>query len=77
MRFEILTEIRNQSVIASGRAVRARRRLMRRFGGSNWRKMKGRAVVRTQYNEIYEAEIHWYEAHGVGKREFKIKEPGA
>jgi hypothetical protein len=71
--FEILGSLRNIEVIASGRGVRTRRRLHRRHGGSRWRKMKGVALVREYNGDIYEAEIHWFEAHGVGKRDWKIK----
>ena len=71
--FTILGEIRQIEVIASGRGVRARRALRRRYGGSRWRKMKGIAVVQEHTGEIYEAEIHWFEAHGVGRCDWKIK----
>jgi hypothetical protein len=75
MRFEILGSIREIEVIASGSGVRVRHRLKRRHGGFAWRKMKGIALVRDNYGGIYEAEIHWYEAHGVGRKDFKIKRP--
>lgn len=71
--FDILGPIRNVTVIAKGREVRVRRRLRRKHGGENWRKMKGVAWIREYNGEEYEAEIHWYEAHGVGRREWKIK----
>jgi hypothetical protein len=71
--FEILSLIRKIEVIASGRGVRARRRLRRKHGGIRWRKMKGIALVREYNGDTYEAEIHWYESHGVGKRDWKIK----
>jgi hypothetical protein len=73
--FEILGPIRHVEVIASGTGVRAGRDLRRRFGGRNWKKMKGIALVRDTRNEVYEAEIHWYECHGVGRQLFKIKRP--
>jgi len=76
MLFEILGPIRNIEVIASGRDVRIRKRLIKAFGGTNWRKLKGTALIRDVKGQIYEAEIHWFEAHGVGRRLFKIKEPG-
>jgi hypothetical protein len=71
--FEILGPIRDIQVIASGRGVRVRRRMRRRHGGARWRKMKGAALVREYNGDTYEAEIHWYESHGVGKRDWKIK----
>jgi hypothetical protein len=52
-----------------------RRSLMRKYGGLNWRKMKGRAMVRGEDGTIFEAELHWYEAHGIGRRELKMKKP--
>ena len=71
--FTILGDIRNIEVIASGRGVRARRALQRRHGGKRWRKMKGVATVQEHTGETYEAEIHWFEAHGIGRRDWKIK----
>jgi hypothetical protein len=73
VRFELLSSIRAVEVIASRRGVRVRRYLNRRFGRGNWHKMKGFATVLTEFGETFDAEIHWYEAHGIGKRDFKIK----
>jgi hypothetical protein len=75
MQFEILSEIRSTAVIASGRAVRDRRRLNREYGRGTWRKLKGVASVRLPDGTILEAELHWYEAHGIGKKEIKFKKP--
>ena len=72
-RFELLSNVRDIEIIASGRGVRIRNTLKRRFGGERWRKMKGNARIRDAEGNIYEAEIHWYEAHGVGKVDWKIK----
>jgi hypothetical protein len=44
-----------------------------RYGRGRWRKRKGNAEVRLGSGEIVRAEVHWYEATGIGKREFKIK----
>ncbi len=71
--FEILTAIRGVRVIAAGRGVRIRRRLVRKHGKGRWRKMKGIALIQEYNGDTYEAEIHWFEAHGVGKRDWKIK----
>jgi hypothetical protein len=49
--------------------------LLKQYGGTKWRKLKGVANVRLPDGTIRLAEIHWYEAHGVGKREFKLKLP--
>ena len=75
MRFELLGEIRQVETIASGTGVRDRRRLNREHGRGNWRKMKGFATVQLADGTICEAELHWYEAHGIGKKEIKFKKP--
>jgi hypothetical protein len=75
VRFELLGEIRQVETIASGTGVRDRRRLNREYGRGNWRKMKGFATVRLADGTICEAELHWYEAHGIGKKEIKFKRP--
>lgn len=72
-RFKILGEIRDIEVIASGRGVYIRRYLERTYGKGRWRKMKGIATVELLDGTICEAEIHWYEAHGIGRKDFKIK----
>jgi len=71
--FEIVSPIVDIESIAAGASVRDRRRLRRVFGGRRWRKMKGVALVRELDGVTYQAELHWYEAVGVGRREFKIK----
>ena len=71
--FEILSEIRDRDTIATGRGVYIRRYLERTHGRGRWRKLKGFATVRLADGTICEAEIHWYEAHGVGRKDFKIK----
>jgi hypothetical protein len=75
MDFEIVSEISKIKTIAVGPGVRDRVRLRKRYGKGRWRKLKGIADVRLVSGRIRLAEIHWYEAHGVGKREFKIKLP--
>lgn len=72
-RFKILSKIRNIETIASGRGVYIRRYLERTYGRGRWRKMKGIATVELADDTICEAEIHWYEAHGIGRKDFKIK----
>ncbi len=75
MDFEIVSEITDIETIAAGAGVRDRSRLRRLYGRGRWRKLKGVARVRLKSGRIRLAEIHWYEAHGVGKREFKLKLP--
>ncbi len=72
-KFRIVGPVRDVEAIASGRGVRIRRRLERLYGRGRWRKMKGVAVVELPDGTLCEAEIHWYEAHGIGRRGFKIK----
>jgi hypothetical protein len=71
--FKVLGPIRDIETIASGRGIRILDRLSRQFGQGNWRKLKGIATVQLATGEILEAEVHWYEAHGIGKRKMKIK----
>ena len=73
MKFEILDDIRDIETIATGQGVRVRHRLNRIHGKGRWRKRKGVATVRLDDGTVYDAEIHWFEAHGIGRREFKIK----
>jgi hypothetical protein len=73
MDFEILGEVTALETIASGRGIRDLRRLQRSYGKGRWRKMKGSARIRLRNGDVRIAEIHWYEAHGIGKREFKRK----
>jgi hypothetical protein len=73
VKFEIVGEISTIETIARGRGVHTRRYLNRTYGRGNWRKMKGVASVRTLDGPLRRAEVHWYEAHGIGRRDFKIK----
>ncbi|MBI4547094.1 MAG: hypothetical protein HY707_03880 [Ignavibacteriae bacterium] len=73
MEFEILGEIKDIKTIATGRGVYIRRYLERTCGKGRWRKMKGIATVQFPDGTIGEAEIHWFEAHGIGRKDFKIK----
>ena len=75
MDFEIISEITNIETIATGVGVRDRKRLRKQYGGARWRKLEGTAYVRLISGKIRLAEIHWYEAHGIGKKEFKLKLP--
>ncbi len=75
MDFELVGEITDAKPIARGGGVRDRARLRKLYGGARWRKVKGVAQVRLPSGRIRLAEVHWYEAHGIGKREFKLKLP--
>ena len=73
MDFEIVGDVTVLETIASGSGIRDLKRLQRSYGKGRWRKMKGSAQVRQRSGEIRLAEVHWYEAHGIGKKEFKRK----
>ena len=73
MDFEVVGPIRSVETIAAGQGIRILDRLIREFGHGNWLKRKGVATIRLQSGELVDAEIHWYEAHGIGKRKMKIK----
>lgn len=73
MYFELLGTITDVQAIAIGRAIRELRRLRRDYGPGRWRKRKGVATVRLGDGTVCRAELHWYEAHGVGRREVKVK----
>lgn len=75
MDFELVGEITEVEPIAVGAGVRDRARLRKRYGRGRWRKLKGIASVRLPDGRIRLAELHWYEAHGIGKKEFKLKLP--
>jgi len=71
--FEIIGELSAIETIATGSGIRELTRLRKRYGRGRWRKRKGFGRVRLPSGEIMVAELHWYEATGIGKREFKIK----
>ena len=73
MDFELVGEITDIETIAAGRGIRVLPRLRRLYGTGYWRKMKGNARIRLRSGRIRLAELHWYEAHGIGKKEFKRK----
>jgi len=75
MDFEVVGPLREVTTIAVGREIRELRRLRRRYGKGRWRKRKGMASVRLLDGTVHQAELHWYEAHGIGRREMKIKFP--
>jgi hypothetical protein len=73
MHFEIVGEISEIEMIATGRGIQRLKFLRKRYGGRHWRKQKGIAAVRLSSGSIRRAEVHWYEAHGVGRKGWKIK----
>ena len=73
MHFEIVGEIAGAETIATSSGIREIARRRKRYGRARWRKRKGVADIRLPDGEIVRAELHWYEASGIGKREFKIK----
>jgi hypothetical protein len=73
MDIEVLGSISSIETIAVGNAIRELKRLRRAYGPGRWRKLKGIAKVRLPGGAVREAEVHWYEAHGIGKKEIKIK----
>ena len=73
MYFRILSVLADVQTIATGTAIRELPRLRRRYGPGRWRKRKGTAQVELAGGVIRLAEVHWYEATGIGRREFKIK----
>ena len=73
MRFEILSEISEIETFAIGSGIRDLARLRRAYGRGRWRKRKGVARVRLDDGSVHLAELHWYEATGIGRREIKIK----
>lgn len=73
MNFEIIGTIKNIEVIAVTNSIRELSQLREKYGEGRWRKLKGIAQVILENGNIRLAEIHWYEAHGIGKRKLKIK----
>lgn len=73
MDFTILGELKSVETFAVGRAIRELERLKKHYGKGRWRKRKGIARVKLRDGTLHLAELHWYEATGVGNKEFKIK----
>jgi len=71
--FEIIGEIREIETIAVGSRIRALSYLQKTYGRSRWRKLKGVVQVRLPNGKIRRVELHWYEAHGIGRKDMKIK----
>lgn len=71
--FEIIGDIANQQVMARNNGIRDLSELRKKYGDGNWRKCKGEAIIELLDGTIRKAELHWYEAHGIGKRRIKRK----
>jgi hypothetical protein len=73
MDFEVVGKIMDVETIAVGKSIRELARLQKAYGAGRWRKRKGVATVRLADDTVSKAEVHWYEAHGIGRKEMKIK----
>ncbi len=73
MKFELISPITELETIASAGSIHDLPRLRKSYGGSRWRKLKGIAAVRLTDGSAWQAEVHWYEANGIGRKEIKIK----
>lgn len=72
--FQIVGEIHDVETFATGSGIRERARLEKCYGKGRWRKRKGTATLRLDTGGLFTAEIHWYEATGIGRKEYKIKQ---
>ena len=73
MKFDVISPVEQVETIASGTSVKARSVLRKLYGAGRWRKLKGVATVRLKSGKVRRVELHWYEAHGIGRRDLKIK----
>ena len=73
MYFEVIGKIENVETIAVGGRIHDIMRLRKQYGPGRWRKLKGVARIRLENGSLRTAEVHWYEAHGIGKKKMKIK----
>jgi hypothetical protein len=73
MHFKIKGPIREIEIIATGHGIKNLNRLNKVYGRTSWRKLKGICAVELEDGTILDAEVHWYEGHGIGKKEIKIK----
>jgi hypothetical protein len=73
MKFELVSEITRVEIIAAGPGLRIRHYLGKAYGEGRWRKLKGFATIRLPNGALRRVELHWYEAHGIGKKDMRIK----
>jgi len=71
--FVIIGKITDIEIVASGTGIHDISHLRKEYGDGNWRKLKGKALVRLRNGRTRKAEVHWYESHGIGKKKLKIK----
>jgi hypothetical protein len=71
--FEVISDITDIETIAVSTSVREVARLRKQYGSGRWRKLKGIAMIRLRTGRVRRAELHWYEAHGIGRKELKRK----
>jgi len=71
--FELIGDLREIKIIAVNLSIHELQRLKNQFGGRRWRKLKGMGLVQFPNGEVRRAELHWYEAHGIGRRKMKVK----
>ena len=74
MTFDVVGPIQQVETIAAGPSVKVRSFLRKYYGRGRWRKLKGIATVRLPNGILRRVELHWYEAHGIGRRDLKIKD---
>jgi hypothetical protein len=73
MKFDVVGQITGVEVVASGSAILVLRTLRKVYGRGRWRKLKGVATILLPNGALRKVELHWYEAHGIGRRDLKIK----
>jgi len=73
MNFGVVGDITDIETIAAGSGIRILRLLRKRYGSGRWRKLKGTAAVRLADGTVRRAEVHWFEAHGIGRKKMRIK----
>ena len=73
MDFEVVGAITEIETIAVASSIRDLPRLKKFYGSGRWRKLKGFATIRLQDGIVCRAEVHWYQAHGIGRKEMKLK----
>ena len=73
MAYKLIGKITGIETIAVGKSIREHKRLKKFYGAARWRKLKGVALIQLSDGTIHSAELHWYEAHGIGRKEIKIK----
>ncbi len=73
MKFEIIGKIEDIQIIAIGKKIRELVYLQKIYGHGRWRKLKGKATVKLPNGNVRRVELHWYEAHGIGRKDIKIK----